>query len=136
MEILTVDGENSTYKWSDGTVVSKKITQRIANGTFTLERRTTRDSVPLALLASAYIGRVNNVKFEDFNPTEVLFEGITTTQYENPDGKTRFKVTMMFHWREISWQYLFRERTGEWEDVTPSLYETKDLNDLKKARFF
>ena len=121
------------------TPVNQKIGKHIGTGSFSIERKTDRDTFPLLKL-QALVGKINQDTFEGLPEETVLFEGASGSQYFNEEGKIRFKVSMSFRYRENSWNHLYREDTGEFQLVATAdlttLYETEDLNVLISPEFF
>lgn len=138
MEVISIDGKLSAYKWGSagGVPVNQKIAKRVGSGSFTIERRTTKSTVPTEVLRNSYIGRINSVTFEKFAPSTVLFAGISGSQYVNDSGQIRWKLSLSFEFKECTWLQLLRESTGAFTTVYPAMYQSVDLNNLMRSTFF
>jgi len=136
-EIISINGENTTYKWKGTTdAVNQRIGRPVGAGGFTIERRTNRDTFPSERLRSTYIGKINSAEFEGHPVGTVLFEGANANRYVNDEGNVRWKVTLSFKYKECSWLFLFRETTMTFTEVNPAMYQSADLNELLKPSFF
>lgn len=116
-----------TFRWaSDNAVIEEAPGKYVGTIGYTVDIEGAT-SFPLAAMVAA-AGRVNSSAFMGVAEGSVLYEGAKLRHTIDQDGNRTYSIAHKLQMRSVPWNYLLRPSTGAWEEVTPPIYDSYNLN--------
>lgn len=127
-EMLNIGRPTSTT-WKNHSPINQDLFKRVPTVSIKVPKiYGTIETVCQRIVSSA--GKVNLSTFCGNAAHTVLFNGASGGEFRNDKGIKRWRVEFNFEFRIPSWQKLYNEQAGEFQELSTPLYETANFSDL------
>lgn len=114
---------------SDSAACDQSINMYLGLQIATFEYSIASASIPAAV--NTYLNKINSVEFNGKAAGTVLYDSYATRNEWDADlGAYRCRLSLRFLVRTRSHNEVWRGDLGDWDETSPALYDTADLNDL------